>query len=193
MAKDRTALFDRLGKKWVKLNAQEKKVKESKDKIRGQLTGAIRDSYAETEHLLPTLTETIPNTFFEDTGLSHDRFLGSRYPSWNLIKTVPGRNETTFILRKRPEYMGKVIELEDQKLSKIAVEYTPEIDWETLDKEFPDLAQKLSKEVTTRVLDEMALEQEAKDNPELFAILRRHMISKTPTNKYLIGRKEDGN
>ena len=190
--KDRTALYERLGKKWIRLQSQEKKVKESKDKIRGQLTGAIRDSFAEAEHLLPTLTETIPNTFFEDTGLSHDRFIGSRYPSWNLVKTIPGRSETTFILRKRPEYMGKVIELEDAKISKIAVEYAPEIDWESLGKEFPDLAEKLSKDEVRKVVNDEALEQEAKDNPELFAILRRHMVVKTPTNKYLIGRKDDG-
>ncbi len=192
MAKDRTATFNRLGKKWIRLQSQEKKVKESKDKVRGQLTGAIRDSFAEAEHLLPTLTETIPNTFFEDTALTHEQFLGSRYPSWNLIKTIPGRNETTFILRKRPEYMGKVIELEDAKVSKIAVEYAPEIDWVTLEKEFPELAKRLSKEVVTKVIDDDALEQEAKDNPELFAVLRRHMTVKTPTNKYLIGRIEDG-
>ncbi len=124
--------------------------------------------------------------------MTHDRFLATRYPSWNLIKTVPGRTETTFILRKRPEYVGKVIEIDDQKISKIAVEYSPEIDWESLGKEFPELAKKLSKKEVRLVVNDEALEQEAKTNPELFAILRRHMVVKTPTNKYLIGRNEDG-
>ncbi len=160
--------------------------------MRGELTGVIRDSFAEAEHLLPTLTETIPNSFFEDTGMSHERFMATRYPSWNLIKLIEDDEETTFIFRKRPEYMGKVIELEDAKVSKIAVEYAPEIDWESLGAEYPELAEKLSKEEVRKVVNDEALEQEAKDNPDLFAILRRHMVVKVPTNKYLIGRKEDG-
>jgi len=118
--------------------------------------------------------------------------MATRYPSWNLIKLIEDDEETTFIFRKRPEYMGKVIELEDAKLSKIAVEYSPEIDWESLAAEYPDLAEKLSKEEVRKVVNDEALEQEAKNNPDLFAILRRHMVVKTPTNKYLIGRKDDG-
>lgn len=160
--------------------------------MRGELTGAIKSSYAEAEHLLPTLTETIPNTFFEDTALTHDQFLDSRYPSWDLIKKIPGRVETTFVLRKKPEHMGKVIELEDAIVTKISVEYSPEIDWVSFEKEFPELANKLSKEEVRKVVNDEALEQEAKDNPELFAILRRHMVVKQPTTKYLIGSKKDG-
>ena len=189
---DRDKTYERLGNKWIKLTSQEAKVKETKEKLRAELSGVIKEEFAEKDYLLPIITETIPNSFFEATGISYDEFLGTRYPGWELISEIDMENEVVFILKKRPEFMGKVIELgKDVQLTKTVVEYSPEIDWKTLEKEFPELADRISKIVETKVVDEEALELETEENPEIFSILRRHMRVKPPTNKYLTPRRKD--
>ena len=182
--KDRSGRKQKVVSKWVRLDSQEKKVKETKEKLRKELLDMLREDNAERSNLLPVISETIPDTFFEVTGISEDRFLASRYPGWNLIKTMDEDGATVYILQKKPEFMPVVLPVDDEvQVTKTIIEYTPEIDWETLSKEYPEVAERISKVVETRVIDDKALEAESENNPEIFSILRRHTITKTPANK----------
>lgn len=49
----------------------------------------------------------------------------------------------------------------------------------------PELFNKISKQVMKLEIDEGALEEESKNNPEIFSVLRRHMIVKKPALKIL--------
>lgn len=110
------------------MDSQEKKVKESKEKLRKELLDLLRDDTAEREYLLPVATETIPDSFFDSTGMTEAVFLQTRYPGWKLIKKIKEENATVFLLQKLPEYIPTIIDLNSSQIVKSVVEFTPEID-----------------------------------------------------------------
>lgn len=125
---NREKQYHKLGKRFMRLDEAEKKAKSDKEEIRRELSGLMRDEFAEKDYLLPTISESIPNAFFHLTGISKEDFLKTRYPGWTLLKEIVEEEDIVFILQKQPQYIGKVIELDDAQISKIVVEYTPEID-----------------------------------------------------------------
>jgi hypothetical protein len=134
----------------------------------------------------------VPQQFFKVTQISHEDFVSTRFPGWDLTKKMEDDpNKVIFILRKQPALMSKIIEMDDAQLTKIVAEYTPEVDWETLEKEDPDLYNRISQKVETTEINEAALERESQENPEVFSILRRHMRVRTPSVKYLLKRKKE--
>lgn len=189
---DRESRYQTVGKKWMVLASEEKKVKATKEKLRKELLDLIIDEFEEKDFLRPVVSDSIPHSFFEKTGISHTEFIKTRYPGWELLKTINEESSVTFVLQKLPEYVGKVIDLGGAQLSKLVVEYTPEIDWDSLNKEFPELAERISKTIETIAIDEDALAEEVEQNPEIFSILRRHTRTKPPSVRILPRELEDG-
>lgn len=172
-----------------KLNALEKKVKARKDEVRSDLFEFGTLSYDGAEHLRPTTTVTVPQEFWEKTGLTESEFLATRFPTWEVEAAEYDdlAGETTFILRKLPEFLPYKYENEDYKLSYVATEPTPDIDWVTLGAERPDLFHKLAKPVTTFVLDEDKLVAMLEGEPEIIAVLTRHThYSREPQKRVTI-------
>ena len=159
-----------------KVTEEEKQAKLKKEELRAQLFDFADEDYEDKEYLLPTTTITIPYEFWFTTGFEEDGFFESRYPTWEVI----GREEsvtrlsTTYVLRKKPRYMPFAYEGEELKLTKSVTEPTPDIDWETLEAECPDLFNKIVTEVVKYELDGDALLEAIEENPEVVAILQRH-------------------
>jgi hypothetical protein len=75
------------------------------------------------------------------------------------------------------------------KVSKDVAEYTPEIDWETLKSERPDIFKKLAVKRTHYDVNEAALEELFED-PEEASVLQRHLKVKPPSLRVTARRIE---
>ena len=129
--------------------------------------------------------------------MTMDEFVESRFPGWIVehVEKDIRTGDTVLIVKKDPNYMPLVIDTEyapdffhepkPVRVSKLVNEYSPEVDWETLTAEFPDLAEQLGKAVT-RVeieLDEDVLERMVEEEPDILAKLQRHLKTKKPVLK----------
>lgn len=158
------------------LNDLEKEIKAKKDNLRAELFDYGVQDYDGKEWLLPTTTITVPKTFWLTSIMTPKDFIESRFPTWDLLSVEedPAMFITIFVLRKKPLYMPYKYEDDNYKLSKSVTEPTPEIDWETLTAERPDLFDKLAKPVIHWELDGEVLEEMLKEDDELRSILTRH-------------------
>lgn len=168
------------------LTELEKNAKKNKDELREKLFAIASESYEGKEYLLPITTITIPNSFWHSTEITPEEFVESRFPTWDVTHVEPAldTDETTFILRKKPEYMPYSYEGQSHKVSKQAVEPTPEIDWESLNNEFPEIFTKIAKEVVSYELDEQGVAELQKEIPDFMSILQRHVkVTRKPQQR----------
>lgn len=159
-----------------KLSDQEKDIKAEKDGLRSELFNYGAKDYEGKEYLLPTTTITVPKIFWHTTGFTEFDFIRSRFPTWDIevAEYDDLANTTTFVLRKNPLYAPFKYEDDALKLSKSVTEPTPEIDFESLKAERPDLFDKITKEVISLELDGEALEAAIAEDQEVVSILTRH-------------------
>jgi hypothetical protein len=166
------------------LNEEEKQLKSEKEKLRQELF-----SYADSEQsefLLPTTTIEVPRTFWYATKLSPQEFLASRFPTWDLIshENDPTRFVDILVLRKKKEFMPWKYEDEDYSLSKTPIEPTPEIDWDTLEQERPELSKRLKQAKVIYEINEEELNNVLQEDPTVYEVLRRHStFTKTPSQR----------
>lgn len=154
------------------VTTQEKELKARKEELRDELFGVANRE--QPEHLLPTATIEVPFEFFNTTGMTYDDFLKSRFPTWDLQDYEVKDNSVVFILRKGKSYMPWKYEDDYYKLSKSPVEPTPEIDWDTLEIERPDLFGRLAKEKITYEVNEEEFNKLLQEDPTVYEVLRRH-------------------
>jgi hypothetical protein len=168
--------LDGLMERLARLNRLEKSIEEKKKEARAELFIVAEIDYEDKRHLLPTTTVTVPKKFWEKTGMTEQDFLDSRFPTWEIehaeYDDVAG--ETTLILRKKPLFMPFSAEGDEYRLSKTTTEPTPDVDWETLSAERPDLFKKLAKPVTTFELDGDKLLELMEDDRSIQSVLMRH-------------------
>lgn len=160
------------------ITEQEKQIKKEKDELRAQLFDYAVQDYDGKEYLLPTTTITVPTSFWVSTGLTIQGFLDRSFPTWDLIScdTDDARCLATFVLRKKPLYMPFKYENDEVKLSKTAVEPTPDIDLETLKAETPTLFEKITSQRVIEELDGEKLQSALAEDPEVHSVLMRHTV-----------------
>lgn len=130
--------------------------------------------------------------------MSKEEFVRTRFPGWNVehCEKNVSTGKTVFVLKQDPQFIPGVVDVNTDdglvRVSKEVAEYTPQMDWETLAAERPDLFDKLSKTRVVLDLDEDALEKLAAENPEELATLQRHMIVKEPALKVQPRKVKDG-
>lgn len=179
------------------ISEEEKQSKKNRSDLREELFRLLEYEFQGRDHILPIKTVEVPETFWEATGMSKSEFVQTRFPGWNVEHVEKNiiTKQTVFVLKRDPRYLPGVVELEDDpliKVSKEVAEYTPEIDWTTLQQERPDLFEKLAKPKVVLELDDDALEKIANTEPEELATLERHMIVKEPSLKVQPRRLKSG-
>jgi hypothetical protein len=171
-------------------------IKQEEDMVKKRL-GAAREEFFELtaaaldDSELPVYTIEVPNEFFDKTGMDILAFIFSRFPSWGLLSVKELDDRKIITLQRDRQYIPSAVEVNGTKISKSVSEYTPTLDWNTLEKERPDIASRLKKPVTKYEIDEEALGELIGEVPELSSVLERHMQVKSPSLRLSKG-KADG-
>jgi hypothetical protein len=178
---------------------EEKEVKKRRENLRSEFfrLSDIGKGTTGGRNILPVRTVEVPEDFFQATALSQEEFITRRYPGWNVehveLNTVS--KVRTFVLKRDTKYVSSVVEIEDEgqivRVSKEVVEYSPEVDFDTLKMERPDLFNALAEEVTTYVLNDDAFEQLIAEYPEELAVIERHLVVKEPALRATAKRVKD--
>jgi len=167
----------------------EKEHKTNREGFKKEFMRLIEDGFDGRDHILPVKTIEVPADFWKKTGMTKAEFIESRFPGWDVehVEKDISTSNTVFVLKRNPHYLSGTIEVETDdgilKVSKEVAEYTPEMDWNTLREERPDLYKRLANPVITLELDEEMLEYIASEEPEELAVLQRHMKVKEPSLK----------
>ena len=154
--------------------------------LRDEFFRLYDDGFKGQSYILPVKTIEVPDEFFATTGMSKEDFMSSRFPSWEIehIEKNTSIHTTVFVMRQNPKYVPGVLDLDDEgktlRVSKEVSEYTPEIDWDTLKRERPDLWERLAQPVTTYEIDEEEFSKLVEDTPEELATIQRHMKVRQP-------------
>lgn len=175
------------------------------EKEAGVVTKELRDEFFRLhdeefkgkDHLLPVRTIEVPDEFFYTTQMSKEDFISSRFPGWNVehVEYNTALNKNVFVLKRNPKYISGVVEVDDGekiiRVSKEISEYTPEMDWDTLKQERPDLFEKIAQPVTSYEIDEVGFEKLVNESPEELATIQRHMKVKEPVLRATARRVKD--
>lgn len=184
--------IDLLAHRQMKISRLTKKLDEWKKQVRDQLFEIADSSYGEQNYLLPTITMSVPLVFFERTGLSNEGFLATRFPAWELLHSEDEDDHRVFVLKKLPAYAPYSVAGDEYEISRSVSEMTPEVDWETMKAEDPNLFMLLAKPVESYELD-VNVFQDLSKNPEFDAqgFLARHSIHRKPTLRVLAKEVKD--
>lgn len=184
--------IEHVAKELAEYAADEKKLKGLRNDAKDEFFKLIRERHQHS--ILPVRTIEIPVEFFASTDMSYEEFVESRFPGW-LVEHIE-RNISTdyivFVLKRDPMYISDAVEVDGLRVSKVVSEYTPEIDWETLQKERPDVFDKLAEPQLVYNVNEENLERMMEESPEELAILQRHMRVKKPALKVTSRKVKDG-
>lgn len=167
--------------------------------LRDEFFRLYDEEFKGKDHLLPVRTIEVPDVFWQSTQMSKEDFVVTRFPGWNVehVEYNTAKKMSTFILKRDPIFVPGMIDIPDGekilRVSKEVSEYTPEMDWESLRQERPDLFEKLAQPVTQYEIDEEAFEQMVNETPEELATIQRHMRVKPPVLRATAKRvKNDG-
>lgn len=143
-------------------------------------------------YALETTSIFIPKEFWSATGISLEAFIETRYPTWELMHTENKDDGDILILQKRKEFLNRTYNEDGYTVSKVIVEGTTEIDWDTLQRERPDLFDKLARPRLVIELDENEFARMVNEDPEFISILDRHRIVKSPQKRVNTDVIKDG-
>jgi hypothetical protein len=192
--------LEHLAKNIYSMKGTIKEIERSLKEEREKFFELLEDNLASQEHLLPVQTIEIPQEFFERTGMSEQDFVASRFPGWQVehVEKNISTGMHTFILKKDKRYIPSVVETTygagKIRVSKEIMEYEPEIDWDTLAAEDPELYEQIcyEEEVVVQQLDEQTFEQLIEESPEVLEKIRRHLKVRTPALKATARTIKDG-
>ncbi len=130
---------------------------------------------------VPTKSIELPEGFLKKVGLTKEEFFETRYPGWKII----AEQDNVYILKKLAQYLPwEYVDPETHiKVAKQIQESTPDVDWESLQKDDPDLYKELGKIVSHLELNEERFMELSDEKPEIIATLQRHLIMKTPVQR----------
>lgn len=167
------------------ISRDDKARRQNRETLKSEFFQLLEEERKEKPELLPVITAEVPLEFFECTGISYDEFIETRYPGW-IIEHLE-RNITTdnvvFVLRRDPMYVTDKVVIDNIQVSKVVAEYTPEIDWESLEKENPELLERISRTEVIRKIDDDKMQEMMEHSPADLAILRRHTKVRKPSLK----------
>lgn len=180
------------------ISDESKKAEKNRELLKSEFFRLLDLGYKGRANILPVKTIEVPDEFWIKTGMSKEEFVETRFPGWKVehVEKNISKDQTVFVLKQDATYLPAVVEVESVdgqkiKVAKEVAEYTPNIDWDTLNAERPDLFEKLAHFKTVVELDDAALERIALETPEELATLERHMIVKKPALKVTSRRMKD--
>lgn len=187
-----------VAKNLYEANLAEKEAKANREELRDEFFRLVLYEFKDSA-FLPVRTIEVPHDFWAKTGLSKDDFVATRFPGWEVehIERNFADAVDVFIFKKDPAYMSSSVDVDADgvpvRVSKEISEFSPEIDWKTLEADQPDLFKLLAKKVISYELDEDVLREVLATKPEILADLQRHFIVKKPIQKLTARRIKDGN
>jgi len=177
-----------------KMDRITKKAEAKKKELRSELF-----DYATSENsegVLARQVITIPLGFLNNIGMQENHFLASRYPGWRKVESrkVNDQGEEDregtlieFLLEKDPAYLPFSIEVEDNGLritaGRTIQQNSPELDQRSLQKDMPEVFDKIMKPVVSYEVDTVKLEELLAKKPELLPRLELHFAYPTPITK----------
>ena len=161
-----------------------------KEILRGELIEESVNSL-NSHYLLRQKVVFVPKDFFDITGISQFEFILTRFPAWDLISQDQDEENIIYRLRRNPLYESWTKESDKIQINKGIQENEPLIDWITLERESPEIFDKISTLEINRVVDNKKLEKFLSENPEGFSLLERHLLSKKPTIRLTSSEKKD--
>lgn len=185
----REEYLQEIAKGLFEASEDEKEAKKRREYLRDEFFRLAEAEFHGKDHILPVKTIEVPDEFFARTGLTKDEFVKSRFPGWKVehCEKNVAMSHTVFVFKKDPSYIPTVVDVEvdDQsiRVAKEIAEFTPEIDWDTLRKERPDLFKKLARRKVVYELNDQELENLTVETPEDLATLERHLKVKEPVRK----------
>lgn len=182
--------LQRVARQFYDTKSVERETGKQADELRKEFFRLHDEQFKGKDYLLPVKTVDVPDEFWHSTQMSKEDFVSSRFPGWNVehceYNTALGR--TVFVLKRDPQYIPGIVELYEEdnegnhliRVSKEISEYTPEIDWETLKQERPDIWEKIAQPITSYEIDEEGFEKLVEESPEELATIQRHMKVRKP-------------
>lgn len=125
----------------------------------------------------------LPEGWFDRCGLTEEAFLESRFPTWELTRRQERDGEIIFTLQKNPDYLPWGTTHGELRLAREIQEYNPAIDWDTLERDDPDLFEALARPKVVYELDDEVTDAVLRERPEALEILSRHLVSRPPARK----------
>lgn len=189
--------LEQIARELFEAKREEKEAKNNISELRNEFFQLHEEGMKGKDYLLPVQTVEVPDEFFYTTAMSEAEFIESRFPGWTIEHSeyLPDHKRTVFVLKKDPKFIAGVVDVEDGReiirVSKEVSEYTPEIDWETLAKERQDLYSKIAVPVVSYTIDEDEFERLVTEHPEELAVIKRHMIVRTPTLRVTARKVKD--
>lgn len=183
----------KVAREFYDTKATERAWSKDSDALRSEFFRLHDEQFKGKGYLLPVKTIEVPDEFWHSTQMSKEDFVSSRFPGWDVehceYNTALGK--TVFVLKRNPQYIPGMVELPEEDLpgeegdylirvSKEISEYTPEIDWETLRQERPDIWDKIAQPITSYEIDEEGFEKLVEETPEELATIQRHMKVRKP-------------
>lgn len=185
----------------------EKKIKKLKGDLREQLFHVA--TLENEKQVLPRKTMRLPVGFLNKIGMQENDYLSSRHPGWRKIESRKindaGESDTEgqwieYLLERDPASLPYSIEVVDPDGYTITAgrqvqQKSPEIDDRTLQKDLPEVFDKIMKPVVSYVVDVNKLQTLLGEKPELLPEIERHFAFPAPITK-LASIKEsppDGN
>lgn len=189
MVMTREERLKQIAKELFDSSQNDKMFKTNREALKEEFMRLMESGFKGRAHILPVKTIEVPESFWKTTKMTKDEFVTTRFPGWKVehCEYNTATKMTVFVLKQNPYYIPGVVEIEVEggtvRVAKEVAEYTPEIDWQTLAQERPDLFERLAKPVTTLEIDENELEKLSELEPEELATLQRHMRVKEPALK----------
>lgn len=180
-----------IAKELYQAREQERKIKSRVDELKDEFFKLAEDEYAHKDHMLPVRTIEIPDNFFIRTGMTHQEFVETRYPGWNIEHVENTSGMVVFILKRDPSLMPVTVSVDGVSVTKTPIEYTPEIDWDTLMRERYDLYKQIAKVTMKIEVDETRFEKLIEENPMEMNTIARHMKVKKPSLKVTAKKVKD--
>lgn len=169
------------------LHHDKQKATSEYDQARRKFMSLTTEEYRQNEAILPVRTIEVPDEFFEKTGMDELAFVLSRFPGWQVEHRDKKEGSTIYVFRKDPNYMPDSVEIHEGEItirvSKEVSDYTPEIDWDTLKQERPDLYKRLAKRRMVLEVNEGEFNKMVEEDPHEMAVLERHLKVKEPSLK----------
>lgn len=165
----------------------ERGVKADVEHLRDEFFRLYDDGVRGKSYKMAVKTIEVPQEFFEKTGMSMEDFVKSRFPNWDVehIEKNTATGVTVIVLKQNYKYIPGTVDIDDGdkviRVSKEISEYTPDIDWDTLQQERPDIFKEIAKKVITYEIDEKGFSDFVAEKPEDLATLQRHMKVRSPS------------
>lgn len=172
----------------------EKVAKARKSELREQLFHVA--TVENEDNVLPRQTFTIPVGFLNKVGMPENIFLASRWPGWRKLESrrvngdgeaSPGGEWVEYLVEKDPAYLPWSVEAHVDGITIVAgrsvQQKAPEIDQRTLQKDMPEVFDKIMNPKVNYEVDADKLQNLITDDPSMLAKIQLHFAYPDPIAK----------